>query len=494
MAQKKIGVFIHGFNGSGDKWTIASKAPEELKLSGIIDDYVVFNYRSEELIDDFSREQMFTRFVGQMLQKGTLTDEWILLGHSLGGLVSRVLYPEFRNFGFNVTSIISIGGPSQGAAATDVDTTLIRSELNRLRDDFRLATDHEWPLLSFFLDVGNVLNFLFLQLPTLGDSEPSVRTALNKLPNMIEIARDSALGYANYVLESNASDLIGINGSIITDINLYPETYIPEHPENFLSIIGAEKDPTPIRMANHIFTSDENNDEIENLSELNTLDYDYLKRNKDHWGNVAARWNLCAWFSSNCRSSRDAANIKKSYWNTARNNLHSLGTVWITIINSYRFEEVSYQVFIPPCEDDNGMPGPILDIIPNEPDPYGCSQYPNGHYETFNSTVKIADKNDGVVNIHSVLWSDDDSFNNIENDPNNQYFPDVVIDNNGNDVGGWNHFELRHYWRPYSLPGNGSDGYAFKKGGRNPNGTTFGDKNPSMEFVENWIRDLKSNN
>ena len=92
-------------------------------------------------------------------------------------------------------------------------------------------------------------------------------------------------------------------------------------------------------------------------------------------------------------------------------------------------------------------------------------------------------KTDGVVNIHSVLCSDDDALTN----DNNQYFPDVVIDNNGNDVGGWNHFELRHYWRPYSLPGNGPDGYAFKKGGRNPNGTTFGDKNPSMEFVEQWI-------
>jgi len=489
FAQKKIGVFVHGFNGDSSKWTVASEAPYELKISGVIDDYVVFNYRSEELVLDATREQMFSRFVGQMLQKGNFSDEWILVGHSLGGLVSRVLYPEFKSFGFNITSIVSIGGPSQGVAATNVDTVLIRSELNRIKDDFILATDNEWPLLSFVLDFGNILNFLFLQIPSMGDAEPSARATLNSLPSMIEFARDSALGYANYIIESNASELIGINGSIITDINLYPETYLSEHPENFLSIIGAEKDPTPIRMANHIFTTNEDNDEVRNLEELDNFDNNYLKRNKDHWGNVAARWNLCAWFSSDCRASRDTANRKKSYWMTARTNVQSLGTVWSTIINSYRFEDVSYQIYIPPCEDENGNPGPMLDTIPTETDPYECSPNSNGHYETVSSTVKIADKSDGVVNIHSVLWSADDDFNNL----NNRYFSDVEIDENGNDVGGYNHFELRHYYRPYSLPGIGENGYAFEKGGRDNSGVQFGDINPSMEFVREWIRNLERN-
>ena len=81
-------------------------------------------------------------------------------------------------------------------------------------------------------------------------------------------------------------------------------------------------------------------------------------------------------------------------------------------------------------------------------------------------------KTDGVVNIHSVLCSDDDALTN----DNNQYFPDVVIDDNGNDVGGYNHFELRHYKRTYDLP-DGNGGYAFRAG----------DKNPTMQEVENWI-------
>lgn len=76
-------------------------------------------------------------------------------------------------------------------------------------------------------------------------------------------------------------------------------------------------------------------------------------------------------------------------------------------------------------------------------------------------------KNDGVISNLSAWWSDDDQ---LDNDPNNSYFDDV------DDVGGYNHFELRHYKRTYDLPdGNGE--YAFRAG----------DKNPTMQEVENWI-------
>ena len=75
-------------------------------------------------------------------------------------------------------------------------------------------------------------------------------------------------------------------------------------------------------------------------------------------------------------------------------------------------------------------------------------------------------KNDGVVNIHSARWSADDQLDDNEN----SYFDDVDED------GGYNHFELRHYKRTYDLPDD-NGGYAFRAG----------DKNPTMQEVENWI-------
>ena len=75
-------------------------------------------------------------------------------------------------------------------------------------------------------------------------------------------------------------------------------------------------------------------------------------------------------------------------------------------------------------------------------------------------------KNDGVVSNLSARWSADDQLGDNEN----SYFDDVDED------GGYNHFELRHYKRTYDLP-DGNGGYAFRAG----------DKNPTMQEVENWI-------
>jgi hypothetical protein len=82
--------------------------------------------------------------------------------------------------------------------------------------------------------------------------------------------------------------------------------------------------------------------------------------------------------------------------------------------------------------------------------------------------IKHADKSDGVLNTHSALWSADDGFDDL----NNSYYPDVLLNDNGNDEGGYNHFELRHYERPYTLP------RVFDKG----------DPNPTMSRLELWIQ------
>lgn len=494
-AQKKIGVFVHGFNGSAEKWTVASEAPNRLISDGVIQDVVIFNYKSEELNTLSGRQAMFERFVRQMDEVIDNVDtpnsskwikreanEWVLISHSLGGIVSRVLYPNFKQQRFNVTGIVNIAGPVQGTAATNVDTDVIKNEIKRLKDDYKIATDHEWPLLAFYLDFTKILNAVFVQIPSLiegGDANPSARALLNSIPEMMDVARDSALGYANYVLESKANELIGVQvdnennviekGSVIRDINSFSESNHLLHPPNYISIIGAEKDMTPLRLVDYIFTSNERGDEYSILKEFNDFDIKYMKRNKDHWGNVAARWNACAWISKSCRRSRDTANRKKGYWNLARSNFHNIGTSWALLINSYKFQRVSHRFYIPPCNDgDDRLPGEFFRVVPF--DPLECSSNPNGEYITEYTVVQHPDKNDGVVNINSVLWSEDDSFTNINNDPHNVYFTDE------GDDGGYNHFELRHYFRPYDLP-NGSGGYVFKK-----NQIT-----PSMIYIRSWI-------
>ena len=76
---------------------------------------------------------------------------------------------------------------------------------------------------------------------------------------------------------------------------------------------------------------------------------------------------------------------------------------------------------------------------------------------------------DGVVNIHSVLWSEGDVFG----DANNIFMSDEPHD------GGYNHFEIRNYRRAYSLPSsNGKPGFSA------------GSVNPSMDRVKAWLNAL----
>lgn len=138
-------------------------------------------------------------------------------------------------------------------------------------------------------------------------------------------------------------------------------------------------------------------------------------------------------------------------------------------IKTTRIEPFTYQEYIPPCPDNGGeILGPILDLqIPTEST---CSSNPNGEWVTRTAYIKHADKSDGVVNIHSALWSADDGF---DNDPNNSYFSDL------GDEGGYNHFELRNYERSYDLKrANGS--YVFQKG----------DRADQYDTIVAWLGDL----
>jgi|GEM_PF-1120725 pimeloyl-ACP methyl ester carboxylesterase len=479
FAQKKIGIFVHGFNGSSDKWTEESRVPQAWKDDGIINDFVALNYKTEELATVASQTALLNKFKSAMdglfdnpennpnvTLANRANNEWIIIGHSLGGIVGRLLYPKLREAGYNIVAVTSIGGPSQGVAAVDVDTVLIKREINRIKTNFKKATDHEWPFLAFVLNWQHTFNQIGSLLGTSPGS--SNREQLDLIPTYLDVARDSAVGYASRVLESGANNKIGLEGILIDQINSFPKNNINLHPQNYLSIIGAEKDKAPIRMIGHIFDDEETKNEVNNLKQLDDFDSDYLERNERHWNRVADRYAaLCAWYSKSCRRSRDRAREKEGYWRVAQRELQNVGKTWSTIINSYRIESVTYREFVPYCGDSNGFgdgpgysgPGGFFNIDGLIDVP--CSTNPGGEYHYRTETVQIADKNDGVVNIHSVLWSKGDSFNG----DHNQYFDDVPAD------GGYNHFELRNHKRAYTLPGQ------FAKG----------DLNPSMEEVSKWI-------
>lgn len=106
-----------------------------------------------------------------------------------------------------------------------------------------------------------------------------------------------------------------------------------------------------------------------------------------------------------------------------------------------------------------------------------CSSNPNGELVTRMKKIQIPDKNDGVINIHSGLWSENDNFDDLHN----IYMKDVEINEKGLDEGGYNHFELRNYERAYKLEENGQVVFSI------------GDENESMKEAKEWLQQVLLN-
>jgi len=478
-AQKKIGVFIHGFQGSAEKWTVESQVPQAW-VSGnnpVLDDYVVLSYKTMDLETEASREALLGKFIsdiiGDPIDDREKSDNWILVGHSLGGLVSRDLYPALRTNNFNIVAVISVGGPSQGAMAANPNTTYIETRLTTMRNSIEAALNKKIAVLNFAVNFLDVLN------------KTDVNSRIKAIPEYLEVARDSALGYTEHIVKHEVNQLIGPEGSVIERINLFPKNNAGLHPPNYLSVIGAEKSKTPIRMAGHIFGGDSDlKDEVKMTKQLSDLRNKYFQLHEDLYNvnfNINYTRNLncrarLRWFDlwNKCQPLEDAFKRDRSYrelWKTAKQEIDQVDNIWSTIINANRFEEFSYQEYLHPCENTGGgrddLPGGFF----NEQvfDPVACSSNPYGEYVTKTYSIKYPEKHDGVVNVSSALWTKGDAFRSTHN----QLFDDVPHD------GGYNHFELRNYARAYDLPDNGSQ-----------KGFNKGDKNPSMQYAENWVAGL----
>jgi len=458
FAQKKVGIFVHGFNGASEKWLAESQAPQFWKSNGTITDYVALDYETLELKTAQSQALLLARFDQILKTKGNKTnDEWILIGHSLGGIVGRMLYPSLKSLGYNVVAVVSIGGPSQGAEATNVSTEDINSSINRIKNNINAAQEHVAPTVSFLLG----LESLFASI----EGNTSVKSQIAAIPDYLEAARDTALGYADTIIESEAASIIGRNGSVINQINGFSSTNNAVHPTNYLSIIGAEKSKIPFRMIGHIFEDEEYKDEYKVINQIMDLRNEYFNRNENYFRQLADRYHWCR-FRASCRSARDYAHYRENLWKQAKLEIDNIDVTWGELINSYKFVTFPVSVYYPPCESGGGSDGPgrvpgFFDIgtLPNGDQ---CSTKSGGESIIEYKEFPIADKNDGVVNIHSVLWKEGQALISTHN----QYFDDIPAD------GGYNHFELRNYKRAYTLPG------VFNKG----------DINPSLEKAELWIK------
>jgi len=478
-AQDKIGVFIHGFQGSPEKWTEVSGAPQAWTEgeNSLLDEYVALGYETEDLLTEQDREDLLEEFISEMLDGGkrSLNDNWIIISHSLGGLVARDLYPALKKARFNVVAVVSIGGPSQGTLATNPNRTFIDERLTTMRNKIKAALDKE------ISTVGSAVKYLDWFKGT------NISATIDSIPSFLITARDSALGYTNEIVEHDVHTQIGPEGEVIQRINGYPKNNLAFHPPNYLSVIGAEKNKTPIRIAGQIFDGDPIlKDEVEMTKQFSNLRTKYFQLHEDlyhisfnfHYGqNFNCRRNF-RWFDlwNKCQHHEDNFKRERRYrelWKAAKQELDQIDNIWSTIINSNNLVKHTRTEYISEC-DGGGQDGPSIGFngfldIEQLPDGTICSSTQGGEYVQVEYSFSVPDKNDGVVTTRSVLWDKNHTFN----DDFNQYNSDLPHN------GGYNHFELRNLTRAYDLKDKGTE-----------KGFSEGDPNPAMDNVKAWIEEL----
>lgn len=443
---KKVGIFLHGFNGDKEAWTKESKIPKYWK-DNIIDDTVVLEYKTSELESDATRERMVKRFIeDDILVNGrTPNDQYVLIGHSLGALVARRIYPALQEY-INIEAVISVAGPSQGAMAATVNRTAVNKRIERMHDRFSAALNNT----RGFIDLGVLFIDIMDHFYTGGWFEefPNTQGKIHSIPAYLSDAQDEIDEYLKVKDKHNAEMLIGPDGEVIRTINSYDKNDFDEHPESYLSIFGVEKDKAVLRMAGQFRRNKNLKNEEKVLDLIQDLRDDYFQAHVNSYRKLKKRYEFFAYLFPGYDDEVESAKRRENIWKEARNEIDNIGTTWSEMINSYRFEtEYIYVDEYIPCGD-----GALFG------EKCGFQKVRK------KITVKITDKHDGVVNRYSARWSGDDALN----DRHNKYFDDTGAD------GGYNHFELRNAKRQYSYkPGSG--------------GFLKGDDNPPMKYARNWL-------
>jgi pimeloyl-ACP methyl ester carboxylesterase len=447
-------LFIHGFQGSDESW-LGSGTPDDWVIAGVIDNYVVINYDLEDLESASSQAALIASIAGEMNNLSP-TGNWVIVGHSLGGIIARAGYPSLQAAlpQANIKAILNVGSPHQGARAAHVsighNTGYINVEpvLNEFKSRVEEPLDEVHPVIGYIT----------------GLIAPDALAQIDKAPVLLEEATGVLEYYADASVTNTVKNIIGMNGSMIQLIN---SGQLPE-PAFKRSVIGAEKQFIVPRAASELLGPGNEASTIKNFNDIRS----FYGVNADAWNytqNVQTLYAMaCAIPFSGCSTTthlnyaKDARRARDR-WNTGRNALGNIDGTWGKMIDSYAVVTMQIGLWVPvECEDTSGGSGG--DDMPGYEDGQGGNSYEFEcwDYQYVNTSMITATKNDVIVGPPYAVWNPNEA-------PNdrilNWWYADITTD------GGYNHFELRRHKRAYTLPG------VFQQG----------DLAPPMEETADWL-------
>lgn len=442
LKSQDYALFIHGFQGSDESWS-GSGTPDDWVNAGIIDGYALLNYDTDDLTSAAGQASLIQQIATKMGQQDPSgSGDWIIVGHSMGGLVARAGYHELVNnpatAHFNIKAILTVGTPHQGSRATHVSL------------DSRPGYINVGPVLDEFsdllLDPINDVHGAVALLTNL--FSPDALDQLEDADSLMEVAVNELEYFENASVSDTIKNVIGLNGSLIQDLN----SGQMDEPDNVRSVFGSEKKFIVVRAANELKESG-NGNELSTINNFDDIRWFY-RANANAWDFQEFLYNLQLKFGSAANARR-----KRDSWNRGRNTLDNVDGYWGEVIDSYYINWVTLpQYVLTECANtDPSEPGQLPD--PNTPE-FDCWEL-----QYIPTPFALATKNDVIIGPEYAVWNpneDPDILNGV-----NYYYDDVPAD------GGYNHFELRRYKRAYTLPG------VFN----------LGDLAPPMNEAAIWLED-----
>lgn len=434
-------LFIHGFEGSADSWE-SSDTPDEMIEMGVIDAYDLLVYETEEVAAENGLQNLIEEAAGIMMARGP--GRWVLVGHSLGGLIARVAYEGVKDLpGIDASVVITLGTPHQGARVAHVSLGYEPGYINAepYLDEFieRVST----PIQNG--DFASVIEWI------VGAS------AIESLEDLVELLpqiKDELRVFERPSVEYQVKDIIGLDGSFIELIN----SDEIEDPPHRRSIIGVEKRFTPIRTAAELL-EDKNGDELKYLDEFDQLRWFY-RANANYFHTLS--WlSVRRWFGLDNKYTR-----KANRWDNGRTAMDNLDRTWGLMIDSFKLYQSTRMIMVNVCES-GPVPGSGQEFDPGVPD----SAYDGRCWiqQEVDLTFLIPTKNDVLIGPDYAVWNPGDD--PAADDGINKFYSDLETG------GGYNHFELRRMRRAYTEPG------VFEEG----------DYAPPMYDASQWLGEVWQN-
>ncbi len=447
-------MFIHGFGSDSLSWK-EKGTHTQLLANTVIDQAVFFQYSvGSETFDDIA-----TRLVTDVLAINNPGDKWILIGHSLGGLVARGVEPIIRSYGIGLEAVLTIATPHQGAMAAAVNENAAAALLG----DWHTETS-AGPLAGNHSAVSEILDILI----DMGVDEAAL---VYDLPELLNMADEEATEWIELANGVDAVDLLGPLSEEIRNLN-DDATITP-----YLSIIGAERSPTIMRWSSELEVFGTSGEYSETAftqiysglillystnKALFALQADILD-----WGCIQCITVEVFGFQTTwcptpgvCND-QNAAETKRDKWNDGLLAWQNIDDTWSEAIGCGQTVSYTTEIWHPYTLDCSGRGGGGVESIKDGSYdfeamlglPVGCIGVP-GWMETTTVSVYVGSKNDGLVQSNMALWRDTDTWapNNLQTmlNQDNSYYSDTESN------GGWNHSEMMRYTRIYDEPDAGT--------------------------------------